>query len=127
MTRLIIILLVALAAWQASIHYHTLFESRATNEIVVRNEGSNSVNRLRVIAGSQTFVREVLGPGQSATFKANASHKYRLRLVWYGQYHQNETTWKGPEIDSGLRTERHILYIYDDGHVTHSSEAIGVL
>lgn len=124
MTRLILLILLGLAAWQAYIHYPTLFERHARNEVVIRNEGDFAINRLRLIAGRQTFVKEVLVPGASVTWRVSDDSDVRLKLVWFPANKPNESTWTGPEIMPGGGVERHTLLMYNDSRVTHQSEQL---
>ena len=122
MTRLIILVLFALAAWQASIHYPKLLHRERQNEVVIRNEGRNSIERLRLIVGRETHVREVLAAGASVTFRLDVARDTRMELVWFGPNKALESQWLGPAIHQGPSLERHTLLMYDDGRVNHRSE-----
>jgi len=124
MTRLIILLLLALAAWQAYIHYPSLLERHRQNEVVIRNDGDLAINRLRVVAGGKTFVKEVLVPGASVTYKVDDDVELRLRLVWYPANKPNESTWTGPTIMPGGGVERHTIIMYDNSKVVHQSQLL---
>lgn len=124
MTRLIVLLLLAVAAWQAYIHYPSLFERNPQNEVVIRNEGDLAIDRLRLVVGGETHVREVLVPGASVTFKLDDTREVRLKLVWFGEKKSLESEWTGPTLLPDGKAERHTLSVRDNGRVSHQSQLL---
>ena len=74
MKRLVIYALVLVAAWQAWKLYPALVHRAPSHEAVVRNQTDRAMERVRLSVGGQTFVKERLAGGESATFSFRVAH-----------------------------------------------------
>jgi hypothetical protein len=115
MKRLIIVLVLALAAWQGWKRYPDLLHRQPSNQAVVINESGRGIERLRLRVGERGFVRESLPDGQSVTFPFRLNHDAPLSLEWQWQDSANEQTWHGGEATSGPMILRYQLTISRHG------------
>ena len=121
MKKLLVLALVAFAAWQAWKHYPDLFRHRPAHEVVVRNGSGHKIERLRVMVGGQTFVKEELDGDAETMFRFNVSGDSPFRLEWRWADRNEEKTWSGGMVPSGPMVQRHVITIQDDGGVIYTA------
>jgi len=124
MKKLFFLALLALAGWYAWKHYPTLMEHRPQHELVVKNEATTALSRLRVTVGGQTFVKESVDPGSSVTFKFLVNQDSDFKLVWQWGNRIGEMSWNGGSVTAGPIVARHTFIIDNDGGVAYVPEPI---
>ena len=82
MRKLVILALVVFAGWTAWKKYPTLFERQPKNDAVIENASDQPVQRVRLVVGNQTLVKESITPGQSVTLSFAVNHDTPIRLEW---------------------------------------------
>lgn len=82
MFRLVLLVLLGFAAWQARIHYPTLLDHKRSQELVVENRSDVPLERLRIRVGGRTYVREVIAPGDRTTFSFDVPRESRFEVQW---------------------------------------------
>jgi len=80
--RLILLVLIVFAAWQAKLHYPKLLHRERVQELIVENRGDVPLERLRIRIGDRTLVREVIAPGAKTTFTFNVLRDSRFDVQW---------------------------------------------
>ncbi|HTR97807.1 MAG TPA: hypothetical protein VMH61_07865 [Candidatus Acidoferrales bacterium] len=123
MKRFVLLVVIVGVAWYGWKHYRDL-KSAPQDVAVIENHASNSLQRVRLIAGGGTYVRDEIASGASATIPFPVAGDGELRLVWQVQGRQGEFNWAGGQVTSGPLRSRHHLDVSDDGGVVWSSERI---
>ena len=122
MKKLLILAILAFAAWQAWKNYPALRNPTPSHEVVVRNTSGDAIERLRITVGGQTFVKEALGSGESVAYPFRVSRDASFTVVWQWQGSPNELTWSGGMVPKGPMVQRHIIAIQGDGGVIYNAE-----
>lgn len=122
MKNLILFALVVFAAWYGWTHYQE-FKGKDQNEVVVTNQSSRDLTRVRVVIGERVEVIDTLKAGSSErrTFPTPPSDA-TFSLTWNYAGLDAEPHWSGGEITAGPLLMRHTLLIQDGGDVIWSSE-----
>jgi hypothetical protein len=124
MKRLVVLAVIAFAAWYGWHHYHDLLTKIPQHEAVIRNESGHPLTRVRLHVGGRAFVREELPVGQSATFRFAVQDDSKFDLLWeYGDT-TGEGHWVGGGVTKGPMVERHTLTVRSDGGVIYESMEI---
>ena len=83
MKKLVLLALIAFAAWYGWKHYKSLLlERRPMHEAVVENQTGVGLTRVRLTVDGQTFVREELPDKGRASFPFRVGRDAAFRLVW---------------------------------------------
>jgi hypothetical protein len=123
MKKLILLVILGIAIWQAKLHYGDLLHREPSHEAVVKNESGILMERIRVIVGGQTLVKEELPSGESATLPFRIAHDASFALNW--QWGNNdERTWSGGRVIHGPMVQRHIMTVGKSGGVVYTEEDI---
>jgi hypothetical protein len=122
MKKLLVLVLLGLAAWQAWKHYPELLHRAPSHEAVVENRSGRAIERLRLNIGGRTFVKEVLGSGETATFPFRVSRDASFRLTWDWRDAQGEMSWRGGFVPRGPLVQRHVITIEPSGGVIYRAE-----
>lgn len=122
MKRLILLILVGLAAWQAWIHYPDLMHPGPRHEVVIENLGPVPIERMRVTMGDLTQVRETITPAERVRFKFPAGVEGPFHMVWVRAGSPTETEWRGGHART--MPERHIFSVQEDGSVSYQTEKV---
>ncbi len=122
MKKLILLILVGVAAWYGWKMYPSLVDKRASHEAVIQNQATSGITRVRLQVDGQTLVKEVIASGGSATipFKINNDATFDLEFEW--QDRAGERSWHGGRVPRGPMVQRHIFTIDDQGDVIYRSE-----
>jgi len=120
MIRLILFALLVFAAWQAKLHYSTLFEREPTQRLVVENRGDAPIERLRVTVAGRTMVRESVAPGASTTFNFSPHRESKFRVVWIWADRTTDYEWTGGYA-SPNKTSDHTIRIAREHEVFHDA------
>ena len=122
MKKLFLLLLVAVAAWQAWKHYPDLVRRQPYHEAVVRNRGKQAIERVRLGVGGQSFVRESLAGGEAAVFPFRVTQDATFTLSWQRPGGMgNDETWSGGRVPAGPLMQRHTITVEARG-VTYQAE-----
>jgi len=123
MKRLILLAIVAAAAWYGWKHYGEL-RSASRDVAVIDNQASIAMERVRLTACGSTYVAEEIPAGTSATLPFPVSCDGELTMVWQLQGSDRTYNWSGGEVTSGPIRSRHHLQVTGDGGVVWTSERI---
>ncbi len=127
MKRLVILALLGVAGWYGWHHRDTLqdlLHRRPRNEAVVRNHSGETVTRIRLTVGGQTFVKEELASDASAAFPFAVDSDSPFDLVWEYAAKMNTGHWNGGTVAPGPAVTRYKLTIQPDGGVVYETEPI---
>lgn len=124
MKKLVILVLLVIAAWQAHAHWNDLVDRKPRHEVVVKNDGDRIIERLRVTVGRQTFVKERLGPREQAVFRFQVGSDAAFTLVWQWSDKTDETRWNGGMVAAGPMVQRHYIEVNDDASVVYHAEPL---
>lgn len=122
MKRLFFLALIALAAWYGWKHYPEILSHRPSHEAVVENDTGHTMTRVRLSVGGQTFVRESIPDGKSATIPFKVNRDATFTLVWEYAEVLGEHTWKGGMVPAGPMVQRHIFTVDADNAVFYRAE-----
>ena len=122
MKRLIVLILLAVAAWYAWHHWGDVFHRSPSHEAVVENAGDREMTRVRLTVGDQTFVKESLPAGARAAFPFRVDRDATFLLVWDVAGTTAEHTWSGGMVPKGPLLQRHVLTVDADGAVLYRAE-----
>jgi hypothetical protein len=125
MKRLIILALVAAAAWYGWKNYGHLRGAPA-DELLIENQSGMVVERLRVsIGGTEYPAHDTLEVGQNLEQSFPLpSHDGQFQLHWEVAGRDGERQWSGGSVTAGPVRVRHHLLMQPDGGVIWSAEPI---
>lgn len=124
MKKLIILAIVAIAAWTAWKKYPELLEKRPSHQAVVENKTGETIVALRLTVAGQTMVAEELPPGGRTTFPFQVDRDSDFRLLWAWQARPGEGQWSGGRVAAGPMVSRFVFTIGREGGVVHHSEPL---
>ncbi|TMQ74312.1 MAG: hypothetical protein E6K81_00130 [Candidatus Eisenbacteria bacterium] len=123
MKKLVLLALIAFAAWYGWKHYKSLLlERRPMHEAVVENQTGVGLTRVRLTVDGQTFVREELPDKGRASFPFRVGRDAAFRLVWQWSDRTTENTWNGGMVAVGPMVQRHVMVIGSDAGVLYRAE-----
>jgi len=124
MKRLLVLTVLAFAAWQAWQHYPELGKPRPAHQLVISNGTGHPVERIRMKIGGQSFVKETLARGESASFEFRVSRDTGFHLTWWRQDGNGEHNWQGGLVPRGPMVHRYVFTIARGGGVTYTIQEI---
>ncbi len=122
MKRLIVLVLVALAAWYGWKHYPDLLQKRDGHDAVIENHTGVEVDHIRLMVDGQTLVKEELADGQSAVFQFKVANDATFHLEWELANRMGIKSWDGGMVPRGPMLQRHIMTLDEDGEVLYRAE-----
>ena len=122
MKRLLILLLLAAAAWYGWKHYPELLQKRDGHDVVIENTSGRNMERIRVMVDGQTLVRESLPDGETATMPFKVVNDATFRLEWQYSTAPGTHTWSGGMVPKGPMMQRHIMAIQEDDAVMYRAD-----
>ena len=122
MKRLILLILLAAAAWYGYKNYPTLFEKRDGHEAVIENSTGRTMTRVRVMVDGQTLVKESLPDGQKAALPFKVQGDATFRMEWEYQETLGSFSWAGGMVPRGPMLQRHIMMVQPDNEVMYRAE-----
>ncbi|HYM82189.1 MAG TPA: hypothetical protein VEY91_12370 [Candidatus Limnocylindria bacterium] len=120
--RLLLLVLLVIAAWYGWKSYPGLVARRPGHEAVVENASRSQLVRVRLSVNGQTFAKEVMAHGDQAKFAFRVNEDATFRLVWEVTGRMGEVTWIGGRVPIGPILQRHYFRIEENGKVIHRSE-----
>jgi hypothetical protein len=120
MKRLFFLALFAVAAWYGWNHRELFTVGHSDSEAVLVNSGSRAMLRVRITAGGQTYVRDVIEPEAHEVFPIPLTRQSDFRLRWDWRGLEGSPEWRGGEISPGPPRSRCTLQVFDDNGVTCS-------
>lgn len=126
MTRLILVLLVALAAWYGWKHWTELRDT-PRDEVVVVNEAGRELVRVRLTVGGETYVSESIPDGKRATFPFPVSGDGTLAMKWQYAREELDQSWSGGLVTAGPMRTRHVVRVMQDGGVVWNPEHLTIV
>jgi hypothetical protein len=122
MRRLLILVLIAAAAWFGWKHYGNLFTKGTTHEAVIENRSDRDMARVRLKVGRQTFVKESLPDGELVRFPFRVTEDTSFELTWGWAGASTEQSWSGGYVPRGPMVQRHVMTVDGDGSVLYRPE-----
>ena len=123
MKRLLLIALVAAAAWYGWKHHDEL-RLHGTHEIVVVNHSGRAVERVRIAVAGQEFAVEALEPNASKVLPMRSEQDGEFVLFWNVRGVEGDKHWSGGGFTHGPVLMRHRLEFVDGNGVVWNSEEI---
>jgi hypothetical protein len=129
MKRLFVFAVIGVAAWYGWHHRDALddlLHKKPHQEVVVRNNAGETVTRLRVTVGDQTFVKESLASGETVTFPFAVNSDSKFDVAWEYAARTNEGHWQGGEVAPGPLVSRHVITIGQDQGIVYETQPLPV-
>jgi hypothetical protein len=126
MKNLLLLAIVAVAAWYGWNHRDTLLKREGSHEAVIRNDSGEEITRIRLTVNGQTLVKESLADGQKVVLPFRVTADSDFRLVWEFATRPGMASWQGGTITNGPMLQRHDFQIMGDGSVMYHAESKGV-
>ncbi len=121
MKKLLLLVIVAAAAWYGWKQWPTLMQKVPGHEAVVVNDSGHEMTRVRLKVDGQTFVEERLADGERTEFEFKVADDSDLALEWQYADMVGDFSWKGGLVPKGPLTQRHRLTVdADHGVLLHS-------
>ena len=126
MKRLILLILIAAAAWYGWKMYPNLTSRRPGHEAVIENVSGQKLERLSLHIGTQVFGKESLADGEKWTqpFKVNSDASFSLE--WQIANQIGTRSWQGGLVTAGPMLQRHTMKIEEDNSVTYNAGSKGL-
>jgi hypothetical protein len=121
MKRLLFLVLVAAVGWYGWHHYKDIMTKTPRHQAVIKNASGETVIRIRLTVGGQTFVREELANGESATFDFAVNQDSHFKLDWEYAANPNEGHWTGGTVTKGPLVARHLMTIRPDRGIVYET------
>lgn len=122
MRRLIILVLIAAAAWFGWKQYGELFTKGPQHEAVIENRSDRAMTGVRLEVGGRSFVKESLPDGERATFPFRVTQDASFELAWNWGGSGGEASWSGGYVPRGPMAQRHLMTVDGDGSVIYRAE-----
>jgi hypothetical protein len=122
MRRLLILVLIAAAAWFGWRQYGDLFTKGPQHEAVVENRSDREMTGVRLEVGGRSFVKESLPEGETATFAFRVTRDASFDLTWSWSGSGGEGSWSGGYVPRGPMAQRHLMTVDGDGSVIYRAE-----
>jgi hypothetical protein len=123
MMRLVLVLLIAAAAWYGWKHYPELLQRAPSHEAVVANNTGKVLTRVRLTVDGKTFVKERLADGETATFPFRVQNDSAFDLAWEFESAMGERSWHGGMVPKGPMVQRHLFTIDGDEQVIYEARS----
>ena len=105
-------------------YYRELLHRSPRHEVVIRNDSGETVTRLRLMVAGQTFVREELQNGESATFSFGVDDDSHFSMEWQYAANTLDGRWSGGEVTKGPLVLRHTMTIKPERGVVYESSPL---
>ena len=122
MKKLIILVLLAVAAWYGWKHYPELLQKRDGHDVVIENTSGRVMERIRVMVDGQTLVKESLPDGQTASLPFKVQNDATFRMEWEYSTAVGTHNWSGGMVPRGPMLQRHIMTVQADDAVMYRAE-----
>jgi hypothetical protein len=124
MKKILILVVLGIAVWQAREHWNDLFEPAPSHQAVIRNKSRHVIERVRLTIDGRTFVRERIDPEAEAMIPFKVAHDASFSMLWQWGDMQGEPRWSGGFVTPGPLVQRHVIVIHDDASVVYLPEAL---
>jgi hypothetical protein len=121
--RLLLVALVAFAAWYGWNHYATLRQAGA-HQVVVVNHSGQAIERLRIRVADRGLVVETLENDAQAKLPLRCERDGAFTLVWQVRGRMGEQEWTGGQFVRGPILLLHRFEFRDQDGVIWSSERL---
>ena len=122
MKKLLVLVIIGFAVWQAKLHYGDLLHRKQSHEAVIDNRSGRTIVKMRITVGGQTLVKEEIASGEKATLPFNVNQDSAFHLDWEWKDSVEEKSWGGGMVPKGPMVQRHVFQILDDGAVLYNVE-----
>lgn len=123
MRRLLLFVLVVVAAWYGWGH-RDLLRERPADEVVVMNHSGRAIERLRLSVGDRTSVVETLEDGASTRFAWRCERDGPWKAVWEIRRVDVERQWTGGGYHPSEGRSRHTFEFMPDERVIWQAESL---
>ena len=121
MKRLFIFLLIVFAAWYGWKHYPELLKKHGGHDAVIVNNSGHPMERVRLMVGGQTFVKESLPDNDTASFQFEVANDATFELEWEYSDMLGQKHWSGGMVPKGPMLQRHTFTVDGDGEVLYNA------
>lgn len=118
--RFFLLLLLIAAIWYGWKQYPKLVERRPSHEAIIDNQSGAEMERVRLIVGGQTMVKESIPAGEKAVIPFRVNQDATFQLVW--NVGPVEHTWSGGMVPAGPMVQRHTFLIDADSQVLYRAD-----
>ena len=125
MSRWIVLLVFALAAWYGWKHWTDLRQT-TRDEVMLVNETGRVLVRVRVTVGGETYVRESIAVGAKARFPFPVTGDGVVALKWQYDREEFDMNWSGGQVAAGPMRIRHVVRMMQDGGVVWNPEHLTI-
>jgi hypothetical protein len=122
MKQLIILAIIAFAAWYGWHHYHDLLVHHPKHDVIIENHSGRGMERVRLAVGSQNFVKEDIPDNSSVTFAFWVSEDASFTLTWKWAGQDFDQHWSGGSVPRGPMVQVHHLNVDGDGGIIYTAE-----
>ena len=122
MKKLLVLAIIAVAAWQAKEHLPQLLHPQPSHQAVVENKSGEAIERMRLTVAGRTFVAEKLANGESATFAFRVARDSNFQMTWSWSTRAFEASWNGGMVAHGPMVQRHVITIEPGGGVIYEAQ-----
>ena len=123
MKRILLLLLLAVAAWFAWHHWGDFLHRTPGDEAVIENTTGREMTHVRLVVDGQTLVKDSIPDGDKAELKFHVDHDSSFRLVWQWADVADEHSWVGGNAYRGPMLQRHFMTVDGDGAVVYRAES----
>jgi hypothetical protein len=122
MKNLLLLALLAFAAWYGWNHKDELLHRRAGHDAVIENHTGKTMERIRLTVDGQTLVKESLADEATAVLPFKVNNDAEFVLTWQYATQPGEQSWRGGSVPKGPLLQRHIFSLDGDGAVYYRAE-----
>ncbi len=124
MKRLLLLLLLVVAAWYGWKHRDEILHRGGTHEAVVENATGREMTRVRLSVGGQDFVKESIPDEGRASFPFHGTgDDQTFRLTWSHGEGTGDRTWTGGLVSRGPLLQRHVMKVDGEDAVIYEATA----
>lgn len=121
MKKLLLLILVAAAAWFGYKNYPSLMSRQPAHEAVIANQTGRTMTRVRLIVDGQTFVKEQIDDGNKANFDFRVANDSKFQLVWEWAEAPGQFRWRGGSVPKGPMVQRHHMTVDGGNEVVYQA------
>lgn len=111
MKKLILLAIVAAAAWYGWHHYPQILNRQPAHKAIIVNQTGRDMQRVRLIVDGQTFVKESLPDGEEAEIPFKVANDSDFQLIWQWTNAPGEFRWRGGRVPRGPMVQKHIFTV----------------
>lgn len=121
MKKLILLLLVAAAAWYGWKNYPQILNRQPGHQAVIINQTGREMQRVRLVVDGQTLVRETLADNAEAELTFKVANDSDFDLIWQWSDAAGEFKWHGGRVPRGPMVQKHIFTVHGVNEVIYQA------